>query len=789
MTKRKTISVIFFIIIILLLMLLYDYKKSEASSNLLFTRIISGYEIYNIRDEKDTNPIVVPEFYNGLPVVALGTSAFQDSQATSITFEKPENIRFIEIDAFKNTKATNSISLPNIKSIPSMAFYNSNFSEIHLSDNVERIGANAFNGAKAINKIDLLGVDKIQLKSFYNSNFEYINLDWNKVSYIGSNAFNKQPVIELSHYGNISTSSKSVYNELNLMMKVNTQVALEKLEYQWSKDGMVSEKNWILSENNVIISPSTDEYEGDYYLHVQSSPVKASELNSVYLRTSRFSFDNIKPSKPIMKASTSELTNRDVVISTTFSIDSVIKEYKIADGNWLKYNGNLIINENTEIYTRSFDSAGNISEISSIKIDNIDKTSPNKPTINTSTIKPTNENIIVNINYDKDSFIKEYRVGAGSWTLYDGSDLIIEENTIIYARAFDEAGNLSEVNIVTINNIDKDSPDEPIIHVLEINKSIFVSVDYSSDSFLKKVKIGNGDWVNYTEPIEIFKNTIIYAKGIDLAGNSSDIKIELIDSFVEIKLEKIYIDYYNEGAFVHFEFPENIIDKKYNLDDGVWINYDGIIDVKENVVIYLEKTDKDGNTTYSEYEIIVNPNKRNEIAKIELMEGDFKLKTSNVKSFGNTKITAEKQIITTGFENDFGVIDARGTQDGWKLNISATPFTVKTFEGFIGKPYQLPGSSLTLKKPMSLSQVGKVHNSQLPDIMLYDEIAIDGDNRYSNLLEAIKYKGMGEFSFVFDKEALSLTIDAVTARVDTVNYPNQMTPYESTITWDLINSP
>lgn len=70
---------------------------------------------------------------------------------------------------------------------------------------------------------------------------------------------------------------------------------------------------------------------------------------------------------------------------------------------------------------------------------------------------PTNQNVIVTINYPSSLSTKEYKIGSGSWTAYTTS-LTIAENTTITAKGNDIAGNQAAQANSAITNIDKVAP-------------------------------------------------------------------------------------------------------------------------------------------------------------------------------------------------------------------------------------------------------------------------------------------------------------------------------------------
>lgn len=199
------------------------------------------------------------------------------------------------------------------------------------------------------------------------------------------------------------------------------------------------------------------------------------------------------------------------------------------------------------------------------------------------------------------------------------------------------------------------------------------------------------------------------------------------------------------------------------------------------------------------------------------LSSEFSLQTHKPIDFGTHKIEKKKKIVTTGFEGDFTVTDARGTQDGWELKVSATPFTiVEPSTGWVEyNPYSLPVGSLTLSSisniygfnyqspetligptstevnsesstPSGLTLVDASENV-MPSINIINSAIDMGE--FVTVATAGAGQGMGEYILQYDMNALNLIIDPVTAKVDKTNYPEGVTPYESTITWNLISGP
>lgn len=192
---------------------------------------------------------------------------------------------------------------------------------------------------------------------------------------------------------------------------------------------------------------------------------------------------------------------------------------KAYDGSEIKDNGNYKLEviakngEYTSNYTLNF---------------TIDTEAPTAPelTADTDLNVPTNKDIKVTVKYSDDTAIKEYRIGDKSaWQAYT-EPIVMKENGEVQARGTDEAGNISSISKLAINNIDKTAPNKPIISANTIaptNSNVTVTIDGWGDAVKKEYKINDGAWTDYKAPISVAENATVYARGTDVAGNSSEV--------------------------------------------------------------------------------------------------------------------------------------------------------------------------------------------------------------------------------------------------------------------------
>lgn len=164
--------------------------------------------------------------------------------------------------------------------------------------------------------------------------------------------------------------------------------------------------------------------------------------------------------------------------------------------------------------------------------------------------------------------------------------------------------------------------------------------------------------------------------------------------------------------------------------------------------------------------------KTNDVS-VTIEGGDFSLATSNIQSFGTVELKSSSQTYKTSFENKFTVKDLRGTQAGWRVDVSASQFTdgVNT----------LPKGTLSLEPVSNISRVGIGQGASPEKAMKANTIIDDGTVA---VVKANAGSGMGVFDFTFPTDALSIVIDPTTTKLNGAS-----TTYTSTLTWDLVQAP
>jgi hypothetical protein len=178
--------------------------------------------------------------------------------------------------------------------------------------------------------------------------------------------------------------------------------------------------------------------------------------------------DKVAPIPATFTAAITVPTQSNVTVAIAYPSDAVTKQYQLNNGAWVDYTAPIVVTDNGTIATRSVDAVGNVSEVSTYTVSNIDRVAPESATfvvVQEPNEKPANPVTIssfkVDINLDlklkdllkhsakveivfpSDASVKEYKIGEiGVWTAYTGA-LDVEKQDNLYARSKDAAGNLS----------------------------------------------------------------------------------------------------------------------------------------------------------------------------------------------------------------------------------------------------------------------------------------------------------------------------------------------------------
>ena len=185
----------------------------------------------------------------------------------------------------------------------------------------------------------------------------------------------------------------------------------------------------------------------------------------------------------------------------------------------LAYEVELVDGENVIIVEAS-DDAGNTTtrEFVVNKVDEI--VEPEKDTTPPAAPIVTEEDGLVTIKAaDEDTVKLEYSLDNRIWVPYT-EPVEVAEKATIYARAIDEANNISKVTELRVP--DRTAPKAPKLSAK--NNLVTIKANEKDDDVAKlEYSFDKKTWIEYKEPVKLAAKKTIYARAIDEAGNISEI--------------------------------------------------------------------------------------------------------------------------------------------------------------------------------------------------------------------------------------------------------------------------
>ena len=358
---------------------------------------------------------------------------------------------------------------------------------------------------------------------------------------------------------------------------------------QYSLDG----KTWLNYSSPVVISSNgTVYFRGLDEMGNSSAPASYQVTN----------IDRTPPAKPVAQADINVTTNKDVTVTATFSADSATKEYSLDNSTWQAYTTGLVFKKNGTAYFRAADAAGNVSGTAVYQVTNIDRTAPGKPVAAADITTPTNRNVTVTATFAAGSVAKEYSLDNSLWRTYT-SGVVLKENGTVYFRSNNKAGNWSEVASYTVSNIDKAAPAKPTVAAditASTGKNVTVTATYDGDTALRQYSLDNKTWNVYTTGVVMTANGTVYFRGVDAAGNVSEVakyKVSNIDRTPPSKplAQASTTAATSKSVTVTASFSLDSAVKQYSLDSKTWKSYSGGVTLSKNGTVYFRAIDAAGN--------------------------------------------------------------------------------------------------------------------------------------------------------------------------------------------------
>lgn len=388
-------------------------------------------------------------------------------------------------------------------------------------------------------------------------------------------------------------------------------------------------------------------------------------VNGEYTKSTFIKVDNIDlvaPDAPAPFASTNELTNQNVYVFATFSEDSVKQEVSLDGVSWSDYSPNGVpVSENGMVYFRAADAAGNISDVAIYEVTNIDKVPPAAPTVALSAAD-TFEGLLVSGVFSDDSVVKEYSLDGKTWEAYTEAIPVREVGTVIFFRAADAAGNVSEVTEYTANSLvpGPAAPTAAADVTAPTNGSVTVTATFGEDSVTKEYSYDGRTWFAYTEPLVATENVRILFRGTNADGYASNETVFEVTNIDKVAPEAPAVPRFpappaptNQDVTVTATFSDDSVVKQYSLDGVTWADYpeNGVV-MSENGMVYFRGADAAGNVS----DVAIY-----EVSNIDKTAPDAPVITADI-----TAPTRNWVVLTAAFGEDSAVQEYSFDGENWQ---------------------------------------------------------------------------------------------------------------------------
>ncbi|MBQ7206887.1 MAG: AIDA repeat-containing protein, partial [Lentisphaeria bacterium] len=348
-----------------------------------------------------------------------------------------------------------------------------------------------------------------------------------------------------------------------------------------------------------------------------TAPVVMTENGSVYFRgidaagniskVTEYVVSNIDKTVPeiTVTADVTSPTRGNVTVTALFSDDAVEKLYGFDNETWTAYTSPVVMTENGIVYFKGVNAIEGAA-VTSYTVSNIYKTAP----VLTVTGNPeswTNRDVTLTAASGEEAEI-EYSFDNAAWTA--GSEVTVTENGTVYFRATDPAGNVTAETVV-VDKIDKIPPETPAASadsVLPTNKDVTVTAEFGGDAAQREYSLDGNNWSAYTSGVVMTENGTVYFRGIDAAGNVSQVT-EYVVSNIDKTLPdapEVSADFTSPtrgNVTVTAVFGGDVAEKLYGFDGETWLAYTSPVVVTENGTVYFKSVGPTGKSAVTPYQV------------------------------------------------------------------------------------------------------------------------------------------------------------------------------------------
>jgi hypothetical protein len=272
-------------------------------------------------------------------------------------------------------------------------------------------------------------------------------------------------------------------------------------------------------------------------------------------------------------------------------------------------------------------------DIISSELFEIDNTPPTNPEMSSTPTGWTDLDVSISITYPLDSVTKEYSLDGTSWNVYTNPITVNTNNTTIYARAIDIAGNQSGQSTITIANIDRESPTvifgtnggnnlqvaSTKVTVTDVGVS---NVDITSLKYIwdtQNVDEPTGQWNTFVNGEVINKvdsngTYYLWIKALDNTGNSVTTKSNAfaVDNIIPVNptMSASPTGWTNGNVTVTITYSADAVVKEYSTDTLTWSAYIAPVVIStNNTTVYARASDASGNQSEQSTMTVANIDK------------------------------------------------------------------------------------------------------------------------------------------------------------------------------------
>jgi hypothetical protein len=309
------------------------------------------------------------------------------------------------------------------------------------------------------------------------------------------------------------------------------------LQYMWDTQNITTPSSgWTEFTSGDVITKTG--VTGTYYLWVKAVD---NAGNNIITKSNSFVIDNIVPTDPTMVENPTGWTNNDVLVTITYPVDAIVKEYSTNGTSWNTYMEPVAVSTNgITVYARATDAAENQSGTTIMTITNIDKILPTViyGTNGASDIKIASTTVTVgdaggsSLNESTLQYVwdtQNITTPGSGWASFTNGDTITKTGVTgiyyLWVKAVDNAGNsiIAKSSSFVIDNTAPENPTLVANPAGWTNENVLVTISYSADTAIKEYSLDGTSWSMYTTEIVVGTNGItVYARATDTAENTSE---------------------------------------------------------------------------------------------------------------------------------------------------------------------------------------------------------------------------------------------------------------------------